>query len=197
MKRTVFSVFVALAFVSPVFSQPTRVNVTQKGSLVAPDYFRFDFSHPKPLSREDVAAIEEEVNRHIRDNEPVGTRLMSPDDAVAAGALALFGEKYGDEVRVLSMGRNEDANYSVELCGGTHVRALGDIHPYLGEDATTSGVVGEAGISPAQAEVELALGSFEVPAPPTANAALHTSLALLRAVGEADQRRWRRLRRRR
>ncbi|MGZ8337122.1 MAG: alanine--tRNA ligase [Allosphingosinicella sp.] len=102
-------------------------HVTQKGSLVAPDYFRFDFSHPKALTREDIAAAEEEVNRHIRENETVGTRLMTPDEAVAAGALALFGEKYGDEVRVLSMGLGDEASYSVELCGGTHVRALGDI----------------------------------------------------------------------
>ncbi len=108
-------------------------HVTQKGSLVAEDRFRFDFSHPKPLSAEDIAAIEAEVNAEIRANEEVGTRLMTPDDAVAAGALALFGEKYGDEVRVLSMGRKGAAEdgpgrrYSVELCGGTHVRATGDI----------------------------------------------------------------------
>src|SRR5690606_35979751 len=80
-------------------------HVTQKGSLVAADRFRFDFSHPKPLTAEDIAAVEAEVNAEIRANEEVATRLMSPDDAVAAGALALFGEKYGDEVRVLSMGR--------------------------------------------------------------------------------------------
>ncbi|MCL4673863.1 MAG: alanine--tRNA ligase, partial [Sphingomonadaceae bacterium] len=104
-------------------------HVTQKGSMVAEERLRFDFSHPKPLSGEDVAAIEAEVNAEIRANEPVVTRLMSPDDAVEAGALALFGEKYGEEVRVLSMGRKgQDArNYSVELCGGTHVRATGDI----------------------------------------------------------------------
>ena len=96
-------------------------HVTQKGSLVSEDRFRFDFSHPKPLSDDDIAAIEAEVNEEIRANEQVGTRLMTPDDAVAAGALALFGEKYGDEVRVLSMGRRggEGRNYSVELCGGT------------------------------------------------------------------------------
>lgn len=117
-------------------------HVTQKGSLVAPDYFRFDFSHPKPLSREDIEAIEAEVNRHIRDNQPVGTRLMTPEDAVAAGALALFGEKYGEEVRVLSMGRNDDASYSVELCGGTHVGALGDIQllKIVSESAVAAGV---------------------------------------------------------
>ncbi|HEX8621274.1 MAG TPA: alanine--tRNA ligase [Allosphingosinicella sp.] len=117
-------------------------HVTQKGSLVAPDYFRFDFSHPKALSREDIAAVEEEVNRHIRENEEVTTRLMSPDEAIEAGAMALFGEKYGDEVRVLSMGRGPDASYSVELCGGTHVSALGDIQllKIVSESAVAAGV---------------------------------------------------------
>ena len=119
-------------------------HVTQKGSLVAEDRLRFDFSHPAPLSEEDIAAIEAEVNGEIRANEPVGTRLMSPDDAVEAGALALFGEKYGDEVRVLSMGRKagEGRNYSVELCGGTHVNATGDIQLFriVSESAVSSGV---------------------------------------------------------
>jgi alanyl-tRNA synthetase len=117
-------------------------HVTQKGSLVAPDYFRFDFSHPKALTREDIEAVEAEVNRHIRENDAVTTRLMSSDEAIAAGAMALFGEKYGDEVRVLSMGRGEDASYSVELCGGTHVSALGDIALFkiLSESAVASGV---------------------------------------------------------
>jgi len=117
-------------------------HVTQKGSLVAPDHFRFDFSHPKALTREDIEAVEEEVNRHIRSNEPVGIRLMTPDAAVEAGALALFGEKYGEEVRVLSMGRADDNAYSVELCGGTHVDALGDIQllKITSEGAVASGV---------------------------------------------------------
>ncbi|HEY1605171.1 MAG TPA: alanine--tRNA ligase [Allosphingosinicella sp.] len=117
-------------------------HVTQKGSLVAPDRFRFDFSHPKALTGEDIAAVEEEVNRHIRENEEVATRLMTPDEAIAEGAMALFGEKYGDEVRVLSMGRNDDASYSVELCGGTHVRALGDIQLFkiVSESAVAAGV---------------------------------------------------------
>ena len=114
-------------------------HVTQKGSLVAPDRLRFDYSHPTALSAGDLAAIEAAVNAQIRGNEPVTTRLMSPDDAVAAGAMALFGEKYGDEVRVLSMG--SDA-YSVELCGGTHVPALGDIAllRIISESAVSSGV---------------------------------------------------------
>ncbi len=119
-------------------------HVTQKGSLVADDRFRFDFSHPKPLSAEDIAAIEAEVNAQIRVNEPVSTRLMSPDDAVEAGALALFGEKYGDEVRVLAMGDKQDGgrSYSVELCGGTHVKATGDIGVFriVSEGAVSSGV---------------------------------------------------------
>ena len=117
-------------------------HVTQKGSLVAPDYFRFDFSHPKAMTREEIDAVEADVNAQIRSNEPVNTRLMTPDEAIAAGAMALFGEKYGDEVRVLSMGRTPDADYSVELCGGTHVRALGDIQllKIIGESAVASGV---------------------------------------------------------
>jgi alanyl-tRNA synthetase len=116
--------------------------VTQKGSLVAPDHFRFDFSNNKALTREDIEAVEEEVNRHIRENEPVGIRLMTPDAAIEAGAMALFGEKYGDEVRVLSMGRADEDNYSVELCGGTHVGALGDIQLFkiTSEGAVASGV---------------------------------------------------------
>ena len=117
-------------------------HVTQKGSLVADDYFRFDFSHPKALTREEIEAVEAEVNAHIRSNEPVTTRLMTPDEAIEAGAMALFGEKYGDEVRVLSMGRHTDSDYSVELCGGTHVRALGDIQllKIISESAVSSGV---------------------------------------------------------
>jgi len=120
-------------------------HVTQKGSLVAPDRLRFDFSHPKALSSEDIAAIEAEVNRHIRENDDVTTRLMTPDAAIEAGAMALFGEKYGDEVRVLSMGIGEEEggnSWSVELCGGTHVSALGDIGVFkiIGESAVSSGV---------------------------------------------------------
>ena len=117
-------------------------HVTQKGSLVAPDRLRFDFSHPSALTVDDIAAIEAEVNAHIRANEAVTTRLMTPDEAIAAGAMALFGEKYGEEVRVLSMGRGVDAEYSVELCGGTHVRALGDIQLFkiISESAVSSGV---------------------------------------------------------
>ncbi len=119
-------------------------HVTQKGSLVAEDRLRFDFSHPKSLSAEEIAQIEADVNLEIRANDPVNTRLMSPDDAIEAGALALFGEKYGEEVRVLTMGRLGDKgiNYSVELCGGTHVNAMGDIGVFriISESAVSSGV---------------------------------------------------------
>ncbi len=117
-------------------------HVTQKGSMVADDRLRFDFSHPRALLPEEVAAIEAEVNAYIRANDPVSTRLMTPDDAIAAGAMALFGEKYGEEVRVLSMGRLDGSSFSVELCGGTHVRALGDIALFkiISESAVSSGV---------------------------------------------------------
>jgi alanyl-tRNA synthetase len=122
-------------------------HVTQKGSLVAPDRLRFDFSHPRALTPDDIVAVEAEVNRHIRENDAVTTRLMTPDQAIAEGAMALFGEKYGDEVRVLSMGRAASAAsaagaWSVELCGGTHVRALGDIALFkiVGESAVSAGV---------------------------------------------------------
>ena len=117
-------------------------HVTQKGSLVAPDRLRFDFSHPEALTHGQIAAIESQVNEQIRHNEAVTTRLMTPDDAIAAGAMALFGEKYGDEVRVLSMGRGDANSYSVELCGGTHVRATGDIAIFkiVSESAVSSGV---------------------------------------------------------
>ena len=117
-------------------------HVTQKGSLVAPDRLRFDFSHNQAVTPDEMALIEADVNAQIRGNQAVSTRLMTPDDAVAAGALALFGEKYGDEVRVLSMGTAEGANYSVELCGGTHVNALGDIALFtiVSEGAVASGI---------------------------------------------------------
>ncbi|WP_262689668.1 alanine--tRNA ligase [Kordiimonas aestuarii] len=120
-------------------------HVTQKGSLVAPDRLRFDISHPKALTEDELAAVEREVNRIVRDNAAVETRLLSYDDAIDAGAMALFGEKYGDEVRVVSMGDNPDKSkphYSVELCGGTHVERLGDIALFtiVGESAVSAGV---------------------------------------------------------
>jgi alanyl-tRNA synthetase len=119
-------------------------HVSQKGSLVAPDRLRFDFSHPKALTHEEIERIEAEVNAVIRQNFDVSTRLMPTDKAIEAGAEALFGEKYGDEVRVLTMGEDHghDHSYSVELCGGTHVRRLGDIGLFtiLSESAVAAGV---------------------------------------------------------
>ncbi|WP_207478310.1 alanine--tRNA ligase [Arenibaculum pallidiluteum] len=120
-------------------------HVTQKGSLVAPDRLRFDISQPTPPSAADLEAVEEEVNRRIVGNSEVVTRLMSPDEARGMGAMALFGEKYGDEVRVVSMGgRDPEANrdFSIELCGGTHVRRTGDIGLFkiVSEGAVAAGV---------------------------------------------------------
>ena len=119
-------------------------HVVQKGSLVAPDRLRFDIAQPTPLSREDVLAVETAVNARVRENSPVSTTLMAPEDAVAAGAMALFGEKYGESVRVVAMGGDEGgaAPYSVELCGGTHVRRTGDIGAFkiVAEGAVAAGV---------------------------------------------------------
>jgi alanyl-tRNA synthetase len=105
-------------------------HVAQKGSLVAPDRLRFDFTHPKPLSDEELAQVERLSNEIVQNNAAVETRLMDQSDAIASGARALFGEKYGDEVRVVAMGRRDEAGrraFSVELCGGTHVARTGDI----------------------------------------------------------------------
>ncbi|NBB84204.1 MAG: alanine--tRNA ligase, partial [Alphaproteobacteria bacterium] len=117
-------------------------HVTQKGSLVAPERLRFDISQPTPLSTEDVRAVETEVNARIRENAEVETRLMTPDEAIDQGAMALFGEKYGDTVRVVSMGRDGNAIYSMELCGGTHVGRTGDIGAFrlVGEGAVAAGI---------------------------------------------------------
>lgn len=124
-------------------------HVAQRGSLNAPDRLRFDFSHGKGMTEAEIAKVDAEVNAMIRQNTPVETRIMTPDDARALGAQALFGEKYGDEVRVVSMGRAvgsgkgaDGATYSLELCGGTHVRQTGDIGAFvlLGDSASSSGV---------------------------------------------------------
>jgi len=118
-------------------------HVAQKGSLVAAERLRFDVSHPSPMTPAELARAEADVNAQLRANGTVSTRLMTPDDAIATGAMALFGEKYGDEVRVVSMGTETDGRtYSVELCGGTHVAALGDIGLFkiVGEGAVSSGV---------------------------------------------------------
>ena len=120
-------------------------HVSQKGSLVEAGKLRFDFSHDAPLTAAEIMAVETEVNAAIRQNAEIGIKSMPPEDAIAAGALALFGEKYGDEVRVLSMGTaldKDDTPYSVELCGGTHVTRLGDIAVFATQSETgvSSGV---------------------------------------------------------
>ncbi len=122
-------------------------HVTQKGSLVAPDRLRFDISHPKPIEAEELRDVETMVNARIRRNAEVGTRFMTPDEAIEAGALALFGEKYGEEVRVISMGGDDNTKgegqvFSTELCGGTHVVRTGDIGFFkiTGETALAAGV---------------------------------------------------------
>ena len=124
-------------------------HVAQKGSLNAPDRLRFDFSHNHGMTPAELAQVEAEVNAFIRQNSGVDTRIMTPDDARAIGAQALFGEKYGDEVRVVSMGvqlgsgkGTEGRTYSLELCGGTHVARTGDIGAFvaLGESASSAGV---------------------------------------------------------
>ncbi|KJZ20034.1 alanine--tRNA ligase [Loktanella sp. S4079] len=124
-------------------------HIAQRGSLNAPDRLRFDFSHTKALTSEEIAQVERDVNAIIRQNTTVETRIMTPDDARALGAQALFGEKYGDEVRVVSMGRQDGSGkglsgdtYSLELCGGTHVKQLGEIGAFvaLGDSASSAGV---------------------------------------------------------
>ncbi len=155
-------------------------HVAQKGSLVAPERLRFDVSHPKAMEPADIAWVEAEVNARVRENAPVVTRLMTPDEAVKQGAMALFGEKYGDEVRVVSMGVDEAATeragtYSVELCGGTHVRATGDIGLFkiVGEAAVSAGVRRVEAVTGAAAlayvgetEKNLALAAAALKAPP-------------------------------
>ncbi|MCH8184135.1 MAG: alanine--tRNA ligase, partial [Proteobacteria bacterium] len=146
-------------------------HVTQKGSLVAPNRLRFDVSHPKAVTPEELTAVETEVNAQVRRNSAVETVLMSPEEAVEKGALALFGEKYGDEVRVVSMGAGGNggggegraAAFSVELCGGTHVRRTGDIGFFkiVSEGAVAAGVrriealTGAAALNYVNAQAEL------------------------------------------
>ena len=129
-------------------------HVTQKGSLVEADRFRFDFSHNGPMSQAEIEAVEDEVNAQIRENMPTGIQVTSPDKAIEAGALALFGEKYGDEVRVLSMGTGDARRYSVELCGGTHVERSGDIGLFV--------ITSESGVSAGVRRVEAATGAEAV-----------------------------------
>ncbi|MEP1143153.1 MAG: alanine--tRNA ligase [Henriciella sp.] len=129
-------------------------HVTQKGSLVEEDRMRFDFSHGAPVTPAEIEAVEDQVNTVIRQNNPVGVAVTTPDKAIEAGALALFGEKYGDEVRVLSMGadlKEADKSYSVELCGGTHVDRTGDIGTFV--------ILSESGVSAGVRRIEVATGA--------------------------------------
>jgi alanyl-tRNA synthetase len=133
-------------------------HVTQKGSLVNPDRLRFDFSHSEPVSAEQLAVIEAMVNQEIRDNTAVAAETMAIDDAKAAGAMALFGEKYGDQVRVITMGSMahievEDAEqvFSLELCGGTHVERTGDIGAFI--------ITSESGVAAGVRRVEALTGA--------------------------------------
>jgi alanyl-tRNA synthetase len=128
-------------------------HVAQKGSLVAPDRLRFDFSHHKPMSPDEIARVEDIANDIVLQNAPVTTRLMAVDDAIASGARALFGEKYGEEVRVVAMGEGggNTMGWSVELCGGTHVRRTGDIG--------LISIVGEGGVAAGVRRVEALAGN--------------------------------------
>ena len=177
-------------------------HVAQKGSLVAPDRLRFDFSHPKPVSAAELAAIEAEVNFFLRQNDATAIRLMDRDAAIGAGAMALFGEKYGDEVRVVSMGHEPDGHdTSVELCGGTHVRRTGDIALFkiVAEGAVAAGVrriealTGEAALEHVNAEERLlseAAGALRVTAqelPERVSALLAERRQLEREVAELRQ----------
>ena len=158
-------------------------HVAQKGSLVSPERLRFDFSHPKPISDEELARVEDIANAIVLRNEPVTTRLMSVDDAIASGARALFGEKYGDEVRVVSMGtREEDGKaFSIELCGGTHASRTGDIGlvSVVAESAVAAGVRRLEAMTGAAARRELN----------TANRRLDSLAGLLKVpAGEAEAR---------
>ena len=127
-------------------------HVAQKGSLNAPERLRFDVSQPRPITAEELAQVEREVNARIRENSAVETRIMTPETAVAEGAMALFGEKYGDEVRVVSMGLGDDTRgaYSIELCGGTHVGRTGEIGPFR--------IVSESGVSAGVRRIEAVCG---------------------------------------
>ncbi len=178
-------------------------HVAQKGSLNAPDRLRFDVSQPTPIGRDDLAAVEAEVNARIRENSEVTTRLMTPDAAVAEGAMALFGEKYGDEVRVVAMGEGEVGKpaFSIELCGGTHVRRTGDIGLFriTTEAAVASGVrrieavTGEAALALladndrflSEAAVSLRTSPSEVPA--RVAALMDERKRLERLVGELQR----------
>jgi alanyl-tRNA synthetase len=114
----------------------------QKGSLVAPDRLRFDFSHMKPITDDELLKIDNIVNDYVNNNTEVTTRIMTPKAAIEKGALAFFGEKYGEEVRVVSMGKEKDVYFSTELCGGTHVKNTGDIGKFktISQSSIAAGV---------------------------------------------------------
>ncbi|HYZ34417.1 MAG TPA: alanine--tRNA ligase, partial [Crenalkalicoccus sp.] len=152
-------------------------HVSQKGSLNAPDRLRFDVSQPTPMTPEDLAWVEGEVNSRVRENAEVVTRLMTPEAAVEAGAMALFGEKYGEEVRVVGMGHDEAATekqgvYSLELCGGTHVRRTGDIGLFK--------IVSEGAVSAGVRRVEAVTGAAALALVEAAEARLAEAAAALR-----------------
>jgi len=152
-------------------------HVAQKGSLNAPDRLRFDVSHNKPVEPAELAWVEAEVNARIRENAEVSTRLMTPEAAVAEGAMALFGEKYGEEVRVVSMGRDGDRAFSVELCGGTHVRRTGDIGLFR--------IVSEGGVAAGVRRVEAVTGAAALALVDDSMAQLREAAAVLK-VNPAD-----------
>ncbi|GGF55426.1 alanine--tRNA ligase [Azorhizobium oxalatiphilum] len=158
-------------------------HVAQKGSLVSADRLRFDFSHPKPVTAEELAQVEDIANTYVLRNEPVETRIMAVDDAVASGARALFGEKYGDEVRVVSMGTDagNGAPYSVELCGGTHVARTGDIG--------LVSVLSDSGVAAGVRRLEALTGTVARRHLNTANAALQGAAGALKvSVPEVEAR---------
>lgn len=133
-----------------VLRQQLGSHVTQKGSLVAPARLRFDFSHHKALTPQELNDVEREVNYRIRENTPVNVKIMTPDEAQKEGAMALFGEKYGEEVRVVSMGQDINDPFSIELCGGTHVNRTGDIGYFK--------IISESGIAAGVRRIEALTG---------------------------------------
>ena len=150
-------------------------HVMQKGSLNAPDRLRFDVSQPRPIEPDELALVEAEVNDRIRENSEVSTRLMTPEQAVEQGAMALFGEKYGDEVRVVSMGEGEPGGrtaYSIELCGGTHVLRTGDIGLFR--------IVAEGGVSAGIRRIEAVTGRSAEQAVTLSEQRLNQAAGLLR-----------------
>lgn len=152
-------------------------HVTQKGSMVSSERLRFDISHPKPVTVNELSDVELMVNGQVRSNTDVVTRLMAPEDAVNAGAMALFGEKYGDEVRVVSMGveleNGNTKDFSVELCGGTHVRRTGDIGLLK--------IVSESAVGAGMRRIEALTGAAAVEYLEAQEAALNTAAAALKS----------------